>query len=451
MRKCLLFCLFVGQLFGQSNSGVVRLKVVDPAGLGLQTSVELVSEANQFRQSYVTDQAGALVARNLPFGINRVDANRPGFALYSSVVEIRSAISVELRIQLSVATTQTAVEVRDSDTLVDPHRTGTLNRVGSDTLEHRSTALPGRSVIDLVNSQPGWLLESNGVLHPRGSEYQTQYVVDGIPLTDNRSPSFAPEIEANDAESVTILTANFPAEYGRKLGGVVEISTARNSRPGLHGQFVASGGSFGTADGYLMVQQGWGRNTLGVSAEAALTDRYLDPPVLDNFTNRATTSSFAAHYEHDLTDRDRLGFIVRHEQTVFQVPNEFLQQAAGQRQDRSSDETIGILSFQHVFSPNVLGDFRLMSSRPAWRRTFNPLPSSQASSAAFGKFTSRATSRFIMAFTRSRPTPTWTMVRSMRNSTTPSLISASSTRTHSRHSISTVTDWIASRLYISRT
>ncbi len=361
MRKCLLFFLFVGQLFGQSNSGVVRLKVVDPAGLGLQTSVELVSEANQFRQSYVTDQAGALAARTLPFGMYRIDVKRSGFAPYSRVVEVRSAISLELRVQLSVASTQIAVEVRDSDTLVDPHRTGTVNRVGSDTLEHRSTALPGRSVIDLVNSQPGWLLESNGVLHPRGSEYQTQYIVDGVPLTDNRSPSFAPEIEADDAESVTILTANFPAEYGRKLGGVVEISTARDSRQGLHGKFVGSGGSFGTADGYLMVQQGWGKNTLGVSAEGALTDRYLDPPVLDNFTNRATTSSFAAHYERDLTERDRLGFIVRHEQTVFQVPNEFLQQAAGQRQDRSSDETIGILSFQHVFSSNVLGDFRLMS------------------------------------------------------------------------------------------
>ncbi len=372
MRKCLLFCLFVGQLFGQSNSGVVRLKVVDPAGLGLQTSVELVSEANHFRQSYLTDQAGAVVARNLPFGMYRVDAKRPGFALYSSVVELRSAISVELRIQLSVATTQTAVEVRDSDTLVDPHRTGTLNRVGSDTLEHRSTALPGRSVIDLVNSQPGWLLESNGVLHPRGSEYQTQYVVDGVPLTDNRSPSFAPEIEADDAESVTILTANFPAEYGRKLGGVVEISTTHDSRPGLHGQFVASGGSFDTADGYVMVQQGWGKNTLGVSAEGALTDRYLDPPVLDDFTNRATTSSFAAHYERDLTERDRLGLIVRREQTVFQVPNEFLQQAAGQRQDRSSNETIGILSYQHVFSSNVLGDFRLMARDDSSGLSSNP-------------------------------------------------------------------------------
>ncbi len=361
MRKCLILWLFAVHVFGQSNSGGLRLRVVDPTGLGLQTSVELVSEANQFRQSYVTDEAGILVARNLPFGVYHVEVKRSGFALYSSVVEVRSAISSELRIQLSVASAQTAVEVSDSDTLVDPHRTGTINRVGTDTLEHRSTALPGRSVIDLVNSQPGWLLESNGVLHPRGSEYQTQYVVDGIPLTDNRSPSFAPEIEAGDTESMTVLTANFPAEYGRKLGGVVEISTTRDFRPGFHGKFVASGGSFGTADGYLMVQQGWGKNTLGISAEGALTDRYLDPPVLDNFTNRATTGSFAAHYERDLSGRDRLGFIVRHEQTVFQVPNEFVQQAAGQRQDRNSHETIGIFSYQHVFSSNVLADFRLMS------------------------------------------------------------------------------------------
>ncbi len=361
MKRYLFVLLVAVQLFGQSNSGGLRLKVVDPAGLGLRSSVSLVSEANQFRQTYSTDDAGNLAARNLPFGVYRLEIKRPGFAVSSKVVEVRSAIPAEVRIQLSVAPAQTAVDVSDSDTLVDPHRTGTINRIGADMMEHRSTSLPGRSIIDLVNSQPGWLLESNGVLHPRGSEYQTQYVVDGVPLTDNRSPSFAPEIEADDAQSMTILTANFPAEYGRKLGGVVEITTARDARQGFHGKFVASGGSFDTADGYLMMQQGWGKNTLGISAEGALTDRYLDPPVLNNYTNRATTSSFASHYERDLSDRDRVGFIVRHEQTVFQVPNEFLQQSAGQRQDRSSDETIGIFSLQHVFSPNTLGDFRVMS------------------------------------------------------------------------------------------
>ena len=70
--------------------------------------------------------------------------------------------------------------------------------IGSKQIEDRVQSLPGRSVQDLVVTQPGWLYEGNAVLHPRGSEYQTQFVIDGLPLTDNRSPSFGPEIEADD-------------------------------------------------------------------------------------------------------------------------------------------------------------------------------------------------------------------------------------------------------------
>lgn len=347
-------------LIGQSNSGELRLKVLDPDGIGLQSSVLLVCEANQVRRSYVTDESGSLEAKGLPFGIYRIEISRTGFATYSGIVEIRSAIPANLEFKLPIAAPQTTVVVESPDTFLDPHRTGTISRVGSDTMEHANVALPGRSVIDLVASQPGWVLESNGSLHPRGSEYQTQYVIDGVPLTDNRSPSFAPEIEADDVESMSVLTANFPAEYGRKLGGVVEISTLQNTAHGFHGKAMASAASFGTAQGYVMTQFGWGKNSLGASAEGGLTDRYLDPPALQNFTNHASSSDFAAHYERDLTTRDRMGLTLRHEQTLFQVPNELVQEAAGQRQDRGSFETMGLFSYQHVFSPNFLGDLRAM-------------------------------------------------------------------------------------------
>ena len=50
-----------------------------------------------------------------------------------------------------------------------------------------------------------------------------------IPLTDNRSPSFGPEVEADDVDSISIYTAGFPAEYGRKMGGVVEMNTKRET------------------------------------------------------------------------------------------------------------------------------------------------------------------------------------------------------------------------------
>jgi outer membrane cobalamin receptor len=355
IRRVLVFVLLTIPAWGQSRTGELRLKVTDPSGLGVKSSIRLVSDANHFQQTLSTDEDGYLAAKRLSFGFYRIEVRREGFTPFSQLVEVRSAVPAELHVALSVAAVNTNIVVNDAESLIDPHRTGTINQIGADALEHRTISMSGRSIIELVNSEPGWLVEANGILHPRGSEYQTQFVVDGIPLTDNRSPAFAPEMDADEVSSMTILTANFPAEYGRKLGGVVEVNTARDTREGLHGKAVMSGGSFGTADGYFLSQYGWGKNTLGVSASGNFTDRYLDPPVLGNFTNNATSADFSARYERDFTESDRLGLIVRHEQARFQVPNENVQQAAGQRQDRTSYETDGIASYQHIFSPNVVG------------------------------------------------------------------------------------------------
>jgi hypothetical protein len=154
------------------------------------------------------------------------------------------------------------VTVKDFETLIDPHAVGIVQHTGQTAIEERATSIPGRSLQDLVNSQPGWLYEGNAVLHPRGSEYQTQVVVDGIPLTDNRSPGSGPEIEADNLDSLSVYTATYPAEYGRKLGGVIELNTAKDTRQGFHGQAVLSGGSFETSGAYAMGQLIWGKNTL---------------------------------------------------------------------------------------------------------------------------------------------------------------------------------------------
>ena len=347
-------------LLAQGNRGELRLKVTDPDSLGVKTTVELVSEANEYRNSFVTDDDGLLVAKRIPFGVYRIQIQQPGFAEVSARVELRSSIPLDYSIKLSVASVATSVTVQDADTLIDPHRSGSANQIGAETIQARATSLPGRSLQDLVNSQPGWLYEGNAVLHPRGSEYQTQFVVDGVPLTDNRSPSFGPEIEADDVDSLNVYTAGIPAEFGRKMGGVIEVNTLKDTKPGVHGQVVLNGGSFDTAGAFAQAQYVWKGNALGGSASGSMTSHYLNPVVPENFTNQGTTGDFSVNYEHDLADKDRLSFIVRHALSRFQIPNEQVQQAAGQRQDGDNFETMGIASYQHVFSSNVLGSLRGM-------------------------------------------------------------------------------------------
>ena len=371
-RFAAMFFFCALPLFSQSNSGELHLKVTDPSGLGVKTTVHIISEANQYRNTLETGDQGSLDVQRLPFGIYRLQIGQPGFATASESVEIRSSIPTDYTVQLKLSPVNESVTVGAADTLIDPDQAGAVSHLGSDLIQNRLSSVPGRSMQDLVNSQPGWLYEGNAVLHPRGSEYQTQFVVDGIPLTDNRSPSFGPEIEADDVESMSIYTAGIPAEYGRKMGGVVEVNTLQDSQPGFHGQVVLSGGSFDSAGAFAKGEYTRGKNSFGASASGSMTDHYLNPVVPQNYLNTGTLGDFSANYQRDLTPKDRLSFIVRHEVSRYDIPNEVIQQAAGQRQTADNIETMGIASYQHTFSSTAVADVRAMVRDNANNFNSNP-------------------------------------------------------------------------------
>jgi hypothetical protein len=366
-------CFIAAPLVAQVSTGELRLKVTDSTGLGLKATVALSSEANQYFRDFTTDADGTAEIKTLAYGVYRLNIEKQGFSPISSMLEIRSAIPVQRTLQLAIAPINTVVQVSDTGTLLDPNRPSSIMQIGSAQIADRVASLPGRSVQDLVNSQPGWLYEGNAVLHPRGSEYQTQLVVDGIPLTDNRSPGFGPEIEADDLDSVSIYTAGIPAEYGRKLGGVVELNTRSEPQAGLHGQVVLGGGSYDTLQSFGQLQDTWGKNTLSAGASGSGTSHYLNPVVPENFTNNGTTADFAIRYERDFTPSDRLTAGVRHEFSRFEIPNEFLQEQAGQIQNGDNFETMGTVSYQHIFSPNLLTNLAGMVRDNANDLYSNPL------------------------------------------------------------------------------
>jgi outer membrane cobalamin receptor len=357
----ILFCFVPVFLYAQNDAGELRLQVRDSTGLPLQCSAEIVSKAADFHISTTTDKAGRLTIRALPFGVYSVRIRHPGFSDRVMEVHITSRVPLDRTMSLVIEPVTSNIVVNAADTLLDPRSTGSISQVGTTTLDTRSASLPGRSVIDLVVSQPGWLLESNGTLHPRGSEYQVQYIIDGIPYTENRSPSFAPGVDADDVQSMQVLTSDFPAEYGRKLGGVIEVNSKNRFEDGLHGELVATGGSFATAAAHGSVTFVHDKTAIRVSGEDEGTDRYLDPPVLQDYTNHGSADGQQVGFDRELSARDHLSFSVEHKTAQFDVPNEFIQQQAGQLQFRRTPETSGTAAYEHVISKDALVDFRIMS------------------------------------------------------------------------------------------
>lgn len=350
----ILLLLGATAAWSQTNRGGMRLSIIDPSGAAVAVKVELASAGNGFSKTVECDRTGHAFVPLIPFGVYQIRIDQPGFAPFRENLEIRSEIPVEQRVQLSISAVHSEVTVTESGSLVDLRTPSAAMQIGANQIEQRLSSLPGRSVQDLIVSQPGWLYEGNAVLHPRGSEYQTQFVVDGIPLTDNRSAGFGPEIEADDLESITIYTAGFPAEYGRKMGGAVELNTHRQTGPGLHGSFVLSGGSYATLSGYGELQQTWTKDALSASASGSETRHFLNPVVPENYTNTGTVGDFAASYERDLNQKAKLSFSGRHELSRYQVPDELVQQQAGQVQNGDNFEDMGTARFQYIVSPNSL-------------------------------------------------------------------------------------------------
>ena len=341
-------------LCAQRLRGELHLEVRDPKGASVAASGELLSEGNGFQRTFEVPHDGHVVLQDLPFGVYRLSLHAEGFADWSDVVELHSEVPLKLAIALGVAPVTTQVQVTDELTLVDPTRTSSLFTIGQQSIREQLGVQPGRDLFDLVNDTPGWLYEGNGVLHPRGSEYDVQFVVDGQPLTQNRSPAFAPDLDSSDVESMRVLTSGYPAEYGRKLGGIVELTTDKNTLLGWHGNLDAAGGSFDQWNGDVGVTYAREKERYSLRAFGLHSDRYIDPPVTANFSNDGNSGGLSAAYERDFTDNDRLRLIVSHDTLRYIVPNDYPQQDALQRQDAASTETSGRIYFQHTFSPALL-------------------------------------------------------------------------------------------------
>ena len=350
----------IPRAMAQGLDGRVTVRVADPTGGGVPATVELLARSPEFLATARADAEGSAVFRRVPLGTYLVVVRSPGFSTAERLVEITSAVPELIEISLQVAPVEGSITVTSSPPLFEPLRPSQGTRAGREALDRAMATGLGRSTIDVVTTMPGWLLEANAVLHPRGSEYDTQYVIDGMPLYDNRSIAFAPAFENSEFEAVSVLTAGIPAEYGRRLGGVIALDTRRNPGQGHYSSVTLSSGTYGTRIGSLTQQYARRGTEFAIGVQGGATDRYLDPPSVENFTNRASSGGGNLRFARDLTARDRFTAYARTNRTGFLVPNDLVQQAAGQRQDRRTRETAGQIHYQRAVRSSVLVSARAM-------------------------------------------------------------------------------------------
>src|SRR3984893_3767281 len=145
----------------QRALGELHLEVQDQQGAPVAAAAELISEANQVRRNLSAGSDGRATAQDLPFGLYRLSTTHAGFAPNAQAVEIRSEVPLYVKVTLGLASIVTQVQVTASETLAYPNQTSPVPAVGPQMIQEDGPPHPGRGLLDLVNSLPGWAYEAN--------------------------------------------------------------------------------------------------------------------------------------------------------------------------------------------------------------------------------------------------------------------------------------------------
>jgi len=354
----LVFITGLNLSFSQIRTGSVQGIVNDPSGLAIAgAAVALVQPITGYRQTVTTDPDGSFRITDVPFNTYTLRVEVSGFNPQQQTVDVRSTVPVGAKLTLQLAAVVEAVTVLEHPELVESGKVETSTVVDQSVIEKQPGAAPSRGIENLVLAQPGFIADDNGRIHVRGSESQIQYVVDGVPITDNLSGIFSSSLDARTLRSVEVITGSIPAEFGKKLAGVINVTTKSGRELPNSGSITLSGGSFSTGE----VSADFAAHTskLGIygNASGSTSQRFLDPPVTENFHNFGRTVKSLYRVDYEMTQRDTIRGTFSFGGTNFQVPNRLDQDLAGQRQRQQLRDNSQFVTYQRIFSSSATATF----------------------------------------------------------------------------------------------
>jgi outer membrane receptor protein involved in Fe transport len=358
----------------QARIGTIQGTVKDPNGAVVPNAkVTVTQSVTGYNQTAQTDDQGAFKLVNVPFNTYTIHAEAKDFQGVDQPVDLESTIPLNVDLALALTGTSASVTVSTSSAEIEPDRTSSDTDINQTVLERPVGASPSRAIESIVASTPGFVTDDNGRMHPRGSESQVQYVVDGVPVTDNLSAIFSTSLDARTLRTVEVLTGGIPAEFGDRLAGVINVNTRSGLESPTQGSLSFSGGSFSTGEIAADFSTHTKKFGFLTNVSATTSQRYLDPPTIDNFRNFGRTGKgfFRLDYQFDQNNSLRASFTFGG--SNFHVPNRLEQEIAGQDQRQRLRDNSQNITYQHIFSPNAIGQFSFFNRSGTAELLSNPL------------------------------------------------------------------------------
>ena len=355
VRISFLFLLFIPAALFAATAGTVHGTVVGPDNHPMAgVLVTLRNDVTGFHQDAATGTDGTFTFFNVPYNPYVLRVEVQGFATVSRNIDVRSAVPIEQPVKLAVAQLSESISVTASAPVAQLETDTSQSHIDIDKsyIAKAPAAVASRAMEQIITSTPGFAKDENGRFHFQGAHSQSEYVVDGQTISDQTGVTFSNSIDPGIAQGIEIIYGNVPAEFGEKVGAVINLTTKSGLGSGSAKTDAYVGVSkFATLEGGVSV--GGGTQTFGyfTSVDASKSDRFLDPVNFDNLHNHGNTERGFLRLDRASSDQKnsfRLTTLLG--TTRRDVPNTFTQEASGQDQKvKSNDENLN-LGWQSIFS-----------------------------------------------------------------------------------------------------
>ncbi len=335
---------------------VIEGTVHDASGVPVSgASVHLLRENGTAAQTLPSAADGTFHFTAVEAGPYTLRAEAAGFypAEHSFVMRLRQPLSLTIELQRR-QTVQEQVEVRSTYQTIDPEKTGSSYTFTHQDLEDLPASL-AESTNDLVNNlMPGASDSHDNFLAVRGTEFSLHEFINGVSFLDNTQPQFSPGVSPQIFETVDLMTGGFPAEYGNRFGGVLDITTRSGASMAGHGDVNFRGATLQNYD--LNADYGGQAGRLGYYffVDGFTSGRYLDPPEPRELYDFGKGSRATAQFDYRVGTKDTLKLLLMGGGANFQQPNIADDQEVGRDAQRHLRQQTGILSWYHTFSPDTL-------------------------------------------------------------------------------------------------
>jgi hypothetical protein len=235
----LLCCLAPPPAGAQAVSGTILGFVQDSTGAVVPgATVTLVNTGTGFSRSVVSNAAGEYSAPLIPTGIYTVTAEITGFKKVSKTnVQLGVDQKVRIDLALEIGAMTEVVEIQAETPLLQT----SSSELGATVVEEQIKTLPlnGRNFVSLTRTvpgilrgQPGGNIDGAGSLAWRASASfsangqrtrDNNYMLDGVDNNETwlQTVVIFPSVDA--LQEFKLQTSTYSAEFGRSLGGVVNL------------------------------------------------------------------------------------------------------------------------------------------------------------------------------------------------------------------------------------